>query len=585
MNHSTLPIAVIGAGPVGLAAAAHLVQRGLTPMLFERGPAVGHALRAWSQVRVFSPWRYNIDATAQALLEQTGWSAPNPEALPTGGEIVQHYLEPLAAHPAIAPHIVFEAEVFAIGRAGLDKVTTLGREAAPFVIQWRDARGERHAARARAVIDASGTWFSPNPMGIDGSFIPGEQEASDRIAYGIPDVFGELRTQYAGARVLVVGAGHSATNAVLDLLRLQETAPELRVVWALRKSRLDKLLGGGLNDQLPARGALGLAAKQAIDNGRLQLLAPFAAERIDRAIGGLRIAAQLDGRPFEIDVDRIIVATGFRPQVDMLRELRVSLDPILEAPPALAPLIDPNVHSCGTVPPHGAAELAHPEPGFYLVGSKSYGRAPTFLMATGYEQVRSVVAEIAGDHAAAREVRLVLPETGVCGVPATRSVTAAIAGDQAPARDGQLVLVAATVPGGAAACCCGGPAPAGVDACCVKDADAKAAGQDGCGCGTTDATSSAPVALPVTGSEPARSVVAMTASDYTAAQDIRLVLPQPVISAGAAAGCCGGPAPALSDACCVKDADAKAAGLDGCGCGATAVTSSEPVAAAGGCCA
>jgi hypothetical protein len=101
-----LPVAIIGGGPVGLAAAAHLVQRGLTPMLFERGPAVGHALRSWSHVRMFSPWQYNIDAAAQALLDQSGWSAPDPEALPTGGEIARHYLEPLAAHPAIAPQTV-----------------------------------------------------------------------------------------------------------------------------------------------------------------------------------------------------------------------------------------------------------------------------------------------------------------------------------------------------------------------------------------------------------------------------------------------------------------------------------------------
>jgi thioredoxin reductase len=412
-------------------------------------------------VHVFSPWRYNIDEAARTLLEQTEWVAPNPEALPTGGEIVRQYLEPLAAHPAIAPHLVFEAEVFSIRRAGLDKVMSLGREAAPFVIHWRDARGKAYQVRAQAVIDASGTWFSPNPMGIDGGFVQGEQEASDRITYGIPDVLGELQASYAGSRVLVVGGGHSAINVVLDLLRLQETSPETQVIWALRRNRLDKLFGGGLNDQLPARGALGLAAKQAIDAGRLQLLAPFAAERIDRSNNGLRVTAQLDGRPLEFEVDRVVIATGFRPNLDMLREIRVSLDPVLESPPALAPLIDPNVHSCGTVPPHGAAELAHPEPGFYIVGSKSYGRAPTFLMLTGYEQVRSVVAEIAGDHEAARDVRLVLPETGVCSVSSTG--------------------------------CCGGPAPAGADACCVQDADAKAAGQAGCGCGSTEANTSTPV--------------------------------------------------------------------------------------------
>lgn len=512
-----LPVAIIGAGPVGLAAAAHLVQRGLTPLVFERGPAVGYALRAWSHVRVFSPWSYNIDAAAQLLLEQIGWIAPNPEALPTGGEIAQRYLEPLAAHPAIAPHLVFEAEVFAIRREGLDKMTTLGREIAPFVIHWRDASGSRHTAQAQAVIDASGTWFSPNPIGIDGGFVPGEQEAVERIAYGIPDVLGKLRPNYAGSRVLVVGGGHSAINVVLDLLRLQETSPETRVIWALRRNRLEKLLGGGLNDQLPARGALGLAAKQAIEAGRLQLLAPFAATRIDRSDHGLRIAAQLDGQPFEIEVDRIVVATGFRPDLDMLREIRVSLDPVLEAPPTLAPLIDPNVHSCGTVPPHGAVELAHPEPGFYIVGSKSYGRAPTFLMVTGYEQVRSVVAEIVGDYEAARDVRLVLPETGVCGLPNT----------------------GATGSDGSAAGCCGGPAPVDIAT-----------------------RPSEPVSLLMTGYEPVRSVVSETT-----------------------VGCCGGPAPANANACCVKDAEAKAVGLAGCGCGSTPAISSHPISAAAECCA
>jgi hypothetical protein len=94
--------------------------------------------------------------------------------------------------------------------------------------------------------------------------------------------------------------------------------------------------------------------------------------------------------------------------------LRLDVDPILGSTRALAPLIDPNEHSCGTVPPHGMDELAHPEPGFYAIGMKSYGRAPTFLMATGYEQARSVVAALAGDWAAARDVQLDLPETGVC---------------------------------------------------------------------------------------------------------------------------------------------------------------------------
>lgn len=115
---------------------------------------------------------------------------------------------------------------------------------------------------------------------------------------------------------------------------------------------------------------------------------------------------------FEVDV--LVGATGFRPDLDMLLEVRLDLDPGLEAPSRLATLIDPNFHSCGTVPPHGAALLAHPDENFYLAGSKSYGRAPTFLLATGYEQVRSIAAALSGDHAAAERVELLLPETGVC---------------------------------------------------------------------------------------------------------------------------------------------------------------------------
>ncbi|HYH22679.1 MAG TPA: FAD-dependent oxidoreductase [Azospirillum sp.] len=449
---SDLPIAIIGAGPVGLAAAAHAARRGLTPVVFERGAAVGASLREWAHVRVFSPWRHNIDAAARALLEEAGWSAPDDDALPTGGEIVRDYLEPLAALPAIAPNLRLGAEVLAITRDGLDKLTTPGRAEAPLVVSWRDRAGVEHRTRARAVLDASGTWFSPNPMGVDGLPVPGEREAADRISYGIPDVRGAARAAYAGATVVVVGSGHSAMNAVLDLLALQDEAPGTRVLWALRRNRLARLLGGGLNDKLPARGALGIAATRAIEEGRLELLSPYAAERVDRTADGLRIAGRLGGQPHVMEVQRVVVATGLRPDLSILRELRVELDPLVEAPPKLAPLIDPNLHSCGTVPPHGVEELAHPEPGFYIVGGKSYGRAPTFLMATGYEQARSVVAEIAGDHAAARDVHLVLPETGVCSSDSLLSEEREAAGG-----------------------CCGTPAPAvvppvKVTGCCTRSA-------------------------------------------------------------------------------------------------------------------
>lgn len=448
-----LPVAVIGAGPVGLAAAARLVERGLRPAVFEKGARVGAAILDWGHVRVFSPWDYNVDEAARALLADNGVTAPAGEHLPTGEEIVRDYLEPLSRVPAIAHGLRLGAEVTGITRLGHDLMSNDGRAEAPFVVRYRDAAGEQRML-ARAVIDASGTWSRPNPMGVDGLPVPGEAEASDLIAYGIPDVAGADREAYAGKRVLIVGSGHSAINVALALLELQGEFPGTEILWALRRNRIEKLLGGGLNDQLPERGALGLAAKEAIEAGRLRMLAPFAAERIERRGERLTVEATLGGMPLTQEVDRIVVATGFRPDFSFLREVRIALDPAVEAPPALAPLIDPNFHSCGTVPPHGIDELSHPEPGLVIVGSKSYGRAPTFLMATGYEQARSVVAEIAGDQLAAREVRLVLPETGVCSAPAAATASS----------------------------CCGGPAPAGADACCVADTVAKEKGEAGCGC-------------------------------------------------------------------------------------------------------
>ena len=465
--NSHLPVAVIGAGPVGLAAASHLVSRGLKPIVFERGSSVGASLLEWSHVRVFSPWEYNMDAAAKALLSATPWDEPEPTELPTGGEIVERYLRPLSELPPIGTALRLGATVTAITRQGLDRVSNLGRDTAPFEIRWTDADGQERSTLARAVIDASGTWTKPNPMGVDGLPVLGEGALSDLVSYGIPDVAGLDRDGYAGRTTLVVGSGHSAINAALALLALQEQAPGTKILWALRRNRLDKLLGGGLNDQLPERGALGLAAKQAIDAGRLQILAPFAATSVQRSGEGVTVSGTLGHAPITLEVDRVVVATGFRPDLQMLAELRVGIDPATEAPPALSPLIDPNYHSCGTVPPHGVEELSHPEAGFYIVGAKSYGRAPTFLMATGYEQARSVVAEIAGDHVAARQVHLVLPETGVC------SVTPAALG---------------------ASSCCGGPA-SNATSCCVADETAKAEGEAGCGCGSSSVAKPALVEL------------------------------------------------------------------------------------------
>lgn len=413
MDRSLLPVVIIGAGPVGLAAAAHLLERGLDPLVLERGASAGHTIREWGHVRLFSPWTYVVDRAAGDLLRASGWISPDGDAYPTGNELVDAYLRPLAALPVMAKRIRYGAEVVDVTRDGMDKMKTPGRDETSFAVTVRTADDQEETILARAVIDASGTWTTPNPLGANGRPAPGEREAREHIAYSIPNVRGSARERYAGKRVLVVGSGHSAFNVLIDLVHLADDAPGTEITWAIRKpqNRLQNLFGGGANDALPARGELGARVQALVEAGRLRLETAFRITSLASTPDGIVVTGtdRVLG-----PVDEIIATTGFRPDLEHLSELRLALDPAVESPAALAPLIDPNIHSCGSVPPHGAEELRHPETDFYIAGMKSYGRAPTFLMLTGYEQVRSIAAAIAGDWAAAREVQLVLPETGVC---------------------------------------------------------------------------------------------------------------------------------------------------------------------------
>ncbi|MCY4465825.1 MAG: NAD(P)-binding domain-containing protein [Chloroflexi bacterium] len=405
-----LPIAIIGAGPIGLAAAAHLLERGEMPVVLEAGQTVGASVLEWGHVRMFSPWEFNVDAACRRLLEHEGWLMPPPDELPTGAELVRRYLQPLADLPLMRSVIRRGARVTAISRKQRDKLKDAGRWTAPFLLRLQLDTGREEQLEAHAVIDASGSWQQPNPLGADGIPALGETRLNGRIAYGIPDVLDEARKRFAGKRVAVVGSGHSAINTLLDLLRLRDDSPATEVVWALRGDNMQKLYGGGTDDQLPARGQLGMRIKAAVEAGALEIAAPFPITRVEEAGEQLQLFSDNE----RLRVDEVIVCTGARPDFSLLRELRLDIDPAVESARALASMIDPNLHSCGSVPPHGEAELRQPERDFYIIGMKSYGRAPTFLLATGYEQARSVAAALCGDWAAARDVQLHLPETGVC---------------------------------------------------------------------------------------------------------------------------------------------------------------------------
>ncbi|WP_262006439.1 NAD(P)-binding domain-containing protein [Streptomyces sp. FIT100] len=408
-----LPTVVVGAGPIGLAAAAHLVGRGLEPLVLEAGDAAGAAVREWRHVRLFSTWAEVVDPAAAKLLAPTGWISPDGATYPTGGDWAERYLQPLA--DVLGERVRYGALVTGVSRAGRDRVVDADREQQPFTVHIRGVDGTEERITARAVIDASGTWSTPGPIGGDGLHALGERTASDRVRYRVPDLDDPaVRARYAGKRTAVIGSGASAFTALASLAGLAETAPDTHAVWILRRGISGSTFGGGEADQLPARGALGLAARAAVEDGHADAVTGFRTEAVERDADGRLVLVAEDGRRLDA-VDEVIVLTGFRPDLSFVSELRLGLDERLQAPVGLAPLIDPNVHSCGTVYPHGVNELSHPEEGVYLVGMKSYGRAPTFLAMTGYEQVRSIAAALAGDREAAERVELTLPETGVCG--------------------------------------------------------------------------------------------------------------------------------------------------------------------------
>jgi thioredoxin reductase len=444
------PVAIIGAGPIGLAAAANLAERGVPFRVYEAGGAVGASIRNWGHVRIFTPWEQSVDPVSRRLLEASGWTLPKASALPTGGDLCEHYLAPLAALPVLAGNIETDARVLAITRRGIDKVASKDRADRPFALRITDRVGRQRAVYSRAVIDASGTWHNPNPLGGSGIEAEGEAAVRAHLAYGMPDVLGKERSRYEGKRVAVIGAGYSAINVLLDLVQLSGVEP----TWVVRGRNMARIYGGGDADELAARGKLGQHLRSLVEGGRIKLATGFSTEAVAETQDGLVLTGETDHRAVSLSpVDEIIVATGQRPDLAMTRELRLELDPWLESVKALGPMIDPNIHSCGSVDPHGHRETSHPEPGFYTIGVKSYGRAPTFLLLTGYEQARSVAAALAGDLAAADDVHLVLPDTGIC-------VTDFEEAD-----------------------CCGGSAPARADAGCAADAVAKDVGQKGCGCG------------------------------------------------------------------------------------------------------
>lgn len=367
-------VLIIGAGPVGLAAAAKCVRLGIGFLLVEAGPVPAWSVSQWGHVRLFSPWSECLDEDAVSLLHENGWTAPPAEELPTGSDLISTYLAPLAQLPKIRRHLRFGQRIARCER--------LHSKQAGFVVTT--AKG--NTISARAVIDASGTWDCPRRL-------PGARTSS-RIHYGIPDIAAEgMREAIRSARILLVGSGHSAMTILLHLLEALPTESASKIIWV--RNRICQPLCPSDASQL-GRAKLERRAFDAASDPHVETIGGTRIARIEEREG--QVFAQPEdpsGSAVEIRADVAFVVVGFDPDHGLAANLKLAIDPHLLAPTQLAPLIDPAKHTCNTVPAHGVAELAHPEEGFFIVGSKSYGRAPNFALKTGYAQLDSVLESIA----------------------------------------------------------------------------------------------------------------------------------------------------------------------------------------------
>ncbi|MEJ7845081.1 MAG: FAD-dependent oxidoreductase [Acidimicrobiales bacterium] len=394
-------LAVIGAGPTGLDAALAALDEGLDVVVLEAAPSVAASVRDWGHVRLFTPWAINASHRMRRHLNAAGSAVPadtDSATRPTGAELAEQLLEPVAALPVLAGRIRTGTRVTAVGREGLLKhehIADADRAARPFRLAVHGDGGD-DVVRARAVLDCSGGYAVPNALGDAGIPARGELGLADRIDRRLPDLAAD-QGYWSGRTTLLVGAGYSAQTAAGDLAVLADGAPGTAVVWAIRET--EPAFGAVADDPLPARAALSDRA-MALATGahpavtaRTGVTVEAVAERNDRLVVTLRGD---DGTLDDVEVDRILALTGTLGDQSIYRQLQVhecyaTLGPITLS----GALLGAAAGDCMTQPAQGVDVLRNPEPGFYVLGNKSYGRNNQYLLRVGYEQVDVVLPDVA----------------------------------------------------------------------------------------------------------------------------------------------------------------------------------------------
>lgn len=382
-------IAILGAGPTGLEAALAAAEGGFPFTLYEAAPGVAGNVRAWGHVRLFTPWEMNVSPRMRRHLEAAGREVPAGSECPTGRELAAKLFEPLGGLPEIAPNLRLGVRVLSVGRQGLlkhEEIATAERGRRPFRLLLDDGAGREWTETADLVIDATGTWGNPNTLGDGGIPAPGERRLGGEIRRDIPDLSSEA-DDWAGKTVLLAGAGHSAQTAVRALAEL----PGTRVIWALRNP--EPGWGTHDGDPLPDRArlaseaaALASGASPAVEARRGAVV-----EEIAKPDGRFQVTLRNGHGPETVEVDRILSLTGAVGDQTIYRQLQVHECYATCGPIKLsAALLGAGGADCLTQTTHGADTLTNPEPGFFILGSKSYGRNNTFLMRVGWEQVGEV---------------------------------------------------------------------------------------------------------------------------------------------------------------------------------------------------
>jgi hypothetical protein len=386
-------IAVLGAGPVGLDAALAARDHGFSVTVYEAASRPAGNVRSWGHVRLFTPWAMNVSKRMRdGLLEAGARLEGDPEAHHTGLEYAQEVLDPLWALPELAKGLQLGTRVVAVGRDGVLKHEEIGspdRGRRPFRLLMEGPDGAERVEHADIVLDCTGKFGNPNTLGDGGIPAPGERALGARVRRSLPDLAREA-DEWRGRTILLAGAGHSAQTAVRDLADLAQSSDGTRVLWALRREKPG--LGAVPDDPLLLRRELTRDAA-ALLGGASPVVQPMTG-RVVEALEGengrvrVHLRGASEGEEDVVEVDRILSLTGGVGDHSLYRQLQVHECYATSGPMNLAvALLGQSSEDCLAQESHGADTLVNPEPGFFILGDKSYGRNNTFLLRTGFQQV------------------------------------------------------------------------------------------------------------------------------------------------------------------------------------------------------